>query len=351
MTPSVASTPEDQAQLEHHKYLEECYAMALRSAADYAFDFDLQTTQELQGHLHALEDKVVTGADVDTLRSIQASFRGELREYREKARLHVQRLRDDLAGAADAMTTFASTFVSTGSDAELHIMGEMKKLEETASGNDLNKIRTSIRHATEEISRSYEDLNKANGLVVAQLQHEIRLLHREIQTERRTAWTDRESGAWIKRKLDDKVEKLLESGDEFCVLVMLVSNLKTLEAQCGKTVVHSALNALVKRCYGTLGDDTMIARLGPSQFAAIIEVDTAAAQLMAREVSERLSSRYSVQNNGIAQNVAVKITCGIVSQPRDGDPEEFHRKFQQMTGIEHQVDDSTDEPSVQKQQA
>jgi GGDEF domain-containing protein len=329
---------EDHGKYKDHQYLAECYALALRSAGDYALDFNPPATQEFQLHLRALEERASAEPTPEVLRSVQASFRGELREYREKGRVYMERLRDDLDGAAEAMQTFAGNFVANGEDVQQRVRGEMSNLERVADAGDLAKIRRSVRAATQEVARSYEELNKANALVIAELQHEIRLLHREMDTERRVARTDAASGAWIKKKMDDRLDELMKTTEAFCVIVILVTNLKRLETQCSAVVVNTALQALVKRFYGILGEDSLVARLSGDQFAAVVEVDSSAAQIIAREVGERLSSRYSVQNNGIAQAIDLRVTCGLVGHAREGDPAEFRRKLQQMTGLVETVE-------------
>jgi GGDEF domain-containing protein len=332
-TSSGTAAAEEHGNHKDQTYLEECYALALRSAADYALDFDPPATQEFQRHVRALEERVSAESTPEGLRSLQASFRGELREFREKGRVYMGRLRDDLEGTAEAMQTFASSFAANGQDVQQRVRGEMSDLVKVADIGDLDKIRKSVRAATKEVARSYEEFNKANALVVAQLQHEIRLLHREMETERRVAWTDAASGAWTKRKIDDRLDELMKTPEAFCVIVILVTNLKRLETQCGTKLVNTALQALIKRFYGILGKDSLVARLSGDQFGAVLEVDSSAAQIIAREVGERLSSRYAVENNGITQNIELRVTCGIVGHAREGDSSEFRRKLQQMTGL------------------
>ncbi len=315
------------------RHLEECYALAIRSAADYALDFDNKTAlADFKKHVTALYLRVNGEQPVGELKSIQASFRGELRDYREKAQNYINNLKADLEGATAAMNTFATTFVTNGADAETKVRGQIRRLEAAAERDDLSELRECVLTATREITRSYDDLNRMNQLVVAELQHEIRLLHKEMESERRAAWSDPESGAWLKRKLDEKIEDLLGTQEAFSVIVIAIVNLKRLEAQCSKTVVHGALNAMVKRSIGVVGDDAMVARLCRDLFATVVELETTSAQAIATELSERLSSRYSVQENGIAQAISMRVFCSVVDRPRDGDAEDFRRRLDQMVG-------------------
>ena len=138
----------------------------------------------------------------------------------------------------------------------------------------------------------------------------------------------------------------MKTTEAFCVIVILVTNLKRMKAQYNAAMVDQALRALVKRFYGILGEESLIARLSQDQFAAVVEVDSATAQIMARQVGERLSSRYSVQNDGNAQNIDLSVNCGIVGRARDSDPAEFRRKLQQMTGISETAEIARREPGL-----
>jgi GGDEF domain-containing protein len=289
--------------------------------------------QEFQRHVRAMATRAATGLNAEDLKCLQASFRGELREYRDNGRAYVQRLRDDLEGAAEAMKNFANSFVANGEDGQKRVRAKVADLQEAADSGDLEKIRKSVRATAEEIERTYDELNKANTLTVAELQHEIRLLHREMEAERRAIWTDAASGAWVKKKLDDKVHELIKNSESFCVIVALVTNLKRLETGCGKNLTDGALQAMVKRFYGIVGEESLVARLSEDQFAAVIEVDLSAAQTIAKNANERLSSRYSVQQGGVAQSLELRVACGLVGHARGADPAEFRLKIQQMTGF------------------
>jgi GGDEF domain-containing protein len=331
-TPGEDLLSEEPGQYKDQK-CRDCYALALRSAAEYAVDLDTSSTQAFQRHVRALAERAAAEVTSDDLRTLQASFRGELREFRDAGRLYVQRLRDDLNGATEVMQTFATSLISNGDDVQQRVRNEMSNLEKAAESGDLERIRESVRTTVKEVIRSYEELNKTNALVTAELQHEIRLLHQNMEAERRLAWTDPTSGAWIKKKLDNRLDELTKTSEPFCVIVILVTNLKRLKTQCSAHMVHQALNALVKRFYGILGSESLIARLNEDHFAAVVEVDSAAAQIMARQVGARLSSRYSVQNDGNAESIDISVNCGIVARPRDSDPGEFTRKLRQMTGV------------------
>jgi GGDEF domain-containing protein len=337
-TDTAETSPESRLNHKDYKYLAECYALALHCSAEYAVDFDTSATAEFQQHVGALEERISAETTPEVLHLVQASFRGELRQFHEKGVAYLKWVRDEMEGFAEAMQTFAGNFIANGQDVQQRVRSEMTNLEKVADTGDLAKIRQSIHAASLEVTRSYEELTKTNALAIVELQHEIRILHREMDAERRAAWTDAASGAWIKRKIDDRVDELIANSEAFCVIVILVTNLKRLEKQCNPSVVNAGLQSLVKRFYGILGEDGMVARLSGDQFAAVLELDASAGQTIAREAGERLSSRYNAQNNGIAQSIDLRVTCGIVAHARGGDPNEFRRKLQQMTGDAETVD-------------
>src|SRR6266404_1375679 len=77
----------------------ECYLAAIQSAAQYAVELDRGITDPHKEYLTALAAGVVAGG-ADALKDSRATFRGLLRDYREKASQYLGQLRDELAGNA-----------------------------------------------------------------------------------------------------------------------------------------------------------------------------------------------------------------------------------------------------------
>ena len=310
--------------------LAKCYGLAIKSSAEYAVELDPNSTEYFRQRLQLLDTQCAQASAPEHYNAVQASLRGELRNYRDQAREQVSRMRKDLQNAAAAMKVFAETVTGSGADCELQLRQEVERLEALAGSDDIEQIRCGIESATGAIVRSYSQLRRSHQLVVTQLQDEIRTLHQAMDNERSRMDRDHVSGAWNRQKLNERIEQLLQRNDPFCVLLVSARNLRRLERQYSSAVITDALRTLVQQFDNILGGEAMIGRWSEDVFSAILDMDPSSAMALSAEINRKLSMSFPVWTSGVAQMLTLETSSGIVDRRRDSDPSKFYRKLEQM---------------------
>ena len=89
---------------------------AIRAAADYAIELDPANTVELRQNLERLREQLELATDPDHFEAVRASFRGELRLYRDRSAAWLERMSRELQNSAVAMRTLAGSLAANGSD-------------------------------------------------------------------------------------------------------------------------------------------------------------------------------------------------------------------------------------------
>jgi GGDEF domain-containing protein len=309
-----------------------CYLLGIRAAADYAIEFDPSHAAEFRKHLSALQHTLEHASGPEEFHTVQSSFRGELREYRDRARDWMETTRGDLTAAAEAMEVLAHGVASDGSDHAKALKADLEKLLAIADTNDPARTRAMIRSTAARIAQSSEGIRRETQLVVAQLHDEIRSLHREIDHERKALYTDPASGAWNRDKLTLRMTDLLNRGEGFCAVVLWIGNLKRLESTCSPSVMEGALRAMVKRLNGIIGSDAVAGRWAADEFLVLLDLEPATAVKLSSEIGPELSTRYSVQENGIAQHLTLRIVTAVADHTPGSNPDKFREKLQLLTG-------------------
>jgi GGDEF domain-containing protein len=309
------------------------YISALRAAADYAIELDPSQLAELRQNLDRIREQLESAAGAEDFQSIQASFRGELRLYRDRAAEFLERMSQELQASAAAMQSLAASLTSNGSDYEAALGAGLRSLATVQDSDDLSFIKQTTKTAAATIAESWEQLRRANTLVTAQLHDEIRTLHREIESERRALYTDAASGAWTREKLNLRIEDNLRGDEAFCLIMAQITNLKRLNASYSRTVIDAALKALVKRVHGIVGKDAMIARWSEDQFAVLLEVNPDHAMAVSSEISKDLSAYFSIQENGIARSLSRRVSTSVVGRPLNGDANYFREKLAMLDAV------------------
>jgi GGDEF domain-containing protein len=306
------------------------YAAAISAAAQYAVETDPEQAQEFRQHLQALAKLLQSPGTPEELQTIKVSLRGEFRDYQHVVHARLARLHQDVKAAAAAMQNFAEGMVSGGADHEKQLDEELQRLEIVAKSDDLGKIRGGIRAATGNIASSVERLRRGNQLIIAQLQDEIRILHQEVQAERRAQYTDRASGAWNRQKITERVEELFRQNEPFCFLVVRIHNLKQLDGKYSRNVIEGTLKAFLMRFHQILGEDAMIGRWSTEEFVGILEITPPEVVAVSSEIARKLSGNYSVQENGLSQTVGLQIMTGIIERREGVISDSFYRKVEQL---------------------
>ncbi len=309
----------------------DAYAHAIWSTSQYAVELDPGDLAAFRGHLNGLKQRVGSASAKDDWESLQASFRGELRDYRDQTADRIKQLRAEIVAAAEAMQTFADSVASSGADHLDDLEHALGELDGIASLKDLAAAQAVVASAREAIAVSVERMRKQHQMIVAQLRDELRLLHQQIETERKAAFLDRATGAWNAQKMGERVKELIEKDRPFCIILVCVRNLKRLERTHSRTVVEGGLKALLRRFHAQLGDDAMIGRTDETSFAAIVFAHPAEAIRISRDAAKRLAGSYSVQENGLAHSVALQVAAGVIDHAAGADGPSFEQKLVQMS--------------------
>lgn len=318
-------------ELDRLKVVSDCYELALRSVAQYAIEIDPRDLAEFRAHLQSIEESWQRAESADALHHVQACFRGELRDYRDRAQDQVSRLRSEMEAAATALSGFAKSISCNGAEHEDRLKHEIAVLNRLADYGSMDEVRRGIHAATAAIASSMEQIRRDNQMVIAQLKDEIRLLHREVEAGRRALLTDRSSGAWTREKMDEQISELLRQNQAFCLLLARVLNLRRLESRHSRTLVEGALKALIRRFQTLLGSDALVGRWSSSDFGAITDPRNGGAIALTREVTRKLSGNYVVQENGVSHEVVLEVTAVSIDQDAGAGGAAFAKKLEQLS--------------------
>lgn len=307
------------------------YGGAIRATAQYAIEINSLDAQLFRQHLEALEERLSAAVAPEHWEALQAGFRSELRAYRDKSAGQLGRMRAEIKAAADAMLIFADSVASNGLDHEQQLQEELGQLKSAIEDENLSQVRAVIGSAVGAIAASVSKMQSGHKLVIAQLRDEMRLLHKQIDAERRTLYTDRTTGLWNRQKLDSQITDRLENDQPFCMLLVRLCNLKQLETDYSRALIEGAIKALLQRLTALIGEETLLGRWNDENFAAILDMDLAEAVAISREATAKLSGTYLVLGNGAWQNVPLHAVAGVIDHAADGDGASFHHELLKMS--------------------
>lgn len=293
-------------------------ARCIQAAGQYCVELCHEDAERLRENLHWLADAAIHTQNRDTAEQLQADVRCELRAYRDRAQKEAEKLKDQVTQAITSMQGFISTVNSTGTDHEDALRREFTHLEKASETGDLSAIRAAIRQTIDAALKSCEEIRRSQEIVIAQLQDEIRNLHREVDQERRAALEDRATGLWNRAKLDVRIQDLIRLNEGFCVFLIGIRNYSSLTVQTPELLPETlrALAGRIRSLAGQNGEIGMAGRWSEDTFALIFNLPLNSAPATLPQFQTKLGGPYAIQHLGASHTVNLAVAVQAVERPK-----------------------------------
>ena len=164
----------------------DCYGLAIGAVAEHAVEVDAAQVAQFRSAMQSLREQVKPDITAEQLRQVQTSLSAELEAYSDKVYQRLQRLRDDVRAASQAVEVFAGNFSASGTDLDVEVKRDLQRLDKAARTAPLEELRGVIGGVSASIASSFERVKSSNQLAIAQLKDEIRVLHKEIEIARKS---------------------------------------------------------------------------------------------------------------------------------------------------------------------
>lgn len=326
---SLLKTGQEMERLEKFKKVAlECYGLAIASTEQNVIEVDLQRATQFRSELQALVSQLGEATSPEQLQNIQDLFRGELQEYRDSTHEQLRRLRKEMDAAVAALEEFAGNASARGDDHEKELKQALRTLDAAAASDRLETIKAAIRATSGDILSSFEQMQAKNQFAIAQLKDEIRLLHQKIQAGRRPALN---TETWKRQDVDQRISQMLSQNTPFCLVLIVLRNLKTLASRYSGGVVEEALESLEVRLRDALGGQSMLGRWTSNQFVAILNVSPSSAMALSRDAAQKLTEPYSFKHEGMPCTLVFQVAAGVVDHQAGSDVLKFQSKLASLS--------------------
>lgn len=308
----------------------DCYGLAIDAVEEHAIEVDSTQIAEFRSTMQSLRGKVKPDITAEQLRGVHASLTAELEAYSEKVHHRLQRLRDDVRAASQAVEVFAGNFAASGTDLDVEVKRELQRLDKAARTADIEELRGVIGAVSASILYNFERVKSSNQLAVAQLKDEIRVLHKEIEIARKSRSSGKSAPTPAQKEIFRQIDVFRQRNTPFSVIVVSVKNLSGLQSCYSKAAIESTLASLHARLKAALPGGSASSRWTDAQFAAIVTMAGTAAMTMSRDLAKQLSGSYVVQD-GAFQTVSLEANAGVIDCKAQADAASLQRRLEQLS--------------------
>jgi GGDEF domain-containing protein len=285
----------------------DCYLNAIQCMAQYAVEIAPAITGPHRQYLTALAAELASGEEAPLTES-RATLRGLLRDYRKQAALHLEGLKEELAGTARALQQIMGSLAQADSDHEEVLRGAVRSLRQVTDSPLAVVVRAVLQAAADKIEHGLEDLRNQHNLTVTQFQEEVRMLHRRIDALESAARIDGLTQLLSRGEIEQQTQTLPAG---CCLLMIRVAGLRMAELHYRPAVAEELAGAFASRLRNSLPAGTSTGRWGYEEFVAVITCGKAEALNMARQIASGLSGSYSCLHDGKAVRPSLQLSVGV----------------------------------------
>jgi len=308
----------------------DCYVAAIQDAAHYAIELEEATTGDYRRYLETLAAEV-SGANPANLSGSRGTFRGLLRDYRDKAAKFIGDLREELTGGARALEEILRSLSQSDGDHEVRLRTSIERLREISNSPAGAEVREAVLETSDSIGRSVEEMRKAHDLSIAQFQMEIHMLHKRIDGLEMAAMIDSLSKLFTRGEMEERIRTA--AAECYALLLIRAAGVRAAEVRFGAAVSGELAAAFGKRLRNCLPPDATLGRWGPEEFVAKVGIAKREAFTASKWVTENLSGAYSCLLEGKTVRPSLQVSVAVVDRDAGEPPQrtcariaEFFRK-------------------------
>ena len=315
-----------------HRAAAKAFAEAVSTSAEHVVEVNRHEAETFREQVLGLAGRLGKSTGAEDLSAAHTAFRGELRQYSEKASQQVRRLHEELAAAATAMQAFAQGVSTSSGEHETVLRREVGQLRQATGSEDIHHLREAVRQTLHTVTESYEGLKQAHNLVIAQLRDEIRVLQSELHRGRQKPVL--KEGFVEKRTFDKQVEDLLQQNRAFGVVLMGLPGQEHFYRKYPRDRVDTALAEL----------ETNLASLAqpgrPAAWCAGVYAVTAPRNLEPDQWRRKLTTCHIFQHEGLPRTLKIEPQLELVQHTPGESPALFFSRLshavEMVTGPQHE---------------
>jgi GGDEF domain-containing protein len=306
----------------------ECYLAAIQNIAHYAVELDAEITGPYVKYLAGLAAEV-QAAPSQALPESRSTLRGLLRDYRDKAAQFLGRLRQQLESTAKALQETVEALAQSDGDHSTRLRDTLKEVRAAAATPEGAPLRTILTAAVDSIEGDLAQMRREQQFTMAQLQTEVRILHRRVESLQNAAAMDQASKFSSRRSIEEYIESLPPSG--FMVLILKSHGLAQARAKYGASIADELVATFARRMRNCVPRDAVVGRWNEQDFVAVLPVFQGKGRADLQAVSDHLSMPYACMMAGKVVRISLEVSVEVLPAA-EGPPETMLRCVEKAFG-------------------
>ncbi|HUH61423.1 MAG TPA: GGDEF domain-containing protein [Terracidiphilus sp.] len=276
----------------------ECYRAVLLAMARSAAQVGAGFGADLETSLRGIEQRLAYEHSAEQLRQSEQIVEVHLQEWGTRSAEHFKAQAQVVKELFVALARTAESVGSRDQGFSSHYRELVGRLERIADLDDLAQIRSSIMKSATELKSSVDQLTRNHHQLVEQLQAEISTYEAKLRSAEPLAFKDELTGMANRRILEDRIRLNIENGQEFCIVMLDVNQLKQVNAKHGRAAGDDLLKQFAKELRMNTRASDLVGRWGGGEFIIVLAGDPQSTKVYVARLRDWVFGKYTVAEPG-----------------------------------------------------
>jgi diguanylate cyclase (GGDEF)-like protein len=294
-----------------------CYRAVLlvmgKSAAQVCPGFGV----DLETGLRGLEQRLAYEQSPQALNRTEQLVEVHLQEWADRSSEHFKAQAQVVKELFIALARTAESAGSRGQGFSSHYNELVGRLERIADLDDLTQIRSSLMKNVADLKVSIDEMTRNHRQLVDQLRTEVSTYEAKLKSAEPLAFKDELTGMANRRILEERIRLNIESGQEFSVVMLNLSQLQQVNQQHGRLAGDDLLKQFARELRLNTRSSDLVGRWGGGEFVIVLAGDAQAAKAYLERMQDWVFGKYTIQSGSKPFEIHVDASMGM-AQWRSG---------------------------------
>lgn len=275
--------------------LVESYRSALLAMGKSGAQACPAVSHDLQQNLTELENRLAGDITPPLVKETDKQLTDQLQQWGEQAAAHSTA---EAAEVKELLIVLAQTAASVGKRDQSYANNLNQftaRLRDISNVDDLTHIRTLLVQQATALKTYVDKMEQESKKLVTQLKTEISSYETKLKDAEDLASRDSLTGLPNRRNIEERIESRIMAGQEFCVVVVDVNELKKVNDIHGHLAGDNLLQQFAQELRSSFRSSDMVGRWGGDEFIVVAHGDAAAAQAQIERMRKWVFGDYTLR--------------------------------------------------------
>jgi diguanylate cyclase (GGDEF)-like protein len=288
-------------------------AEAYRSALDTMGNTGLQacsaTGPDLLRDLSLLADGLAKAVTLVLIQETKEQTQQHLESWGEQTAKYFEKRLSDVKEILLAFARAAESVAERDQRHAAQFSEFTRRLQGLAKLDDLPQLRAAVLRGAKELKSCVEQMEQDNRQSVASLQTQVATYQEKLEEAERRASRDPLTGLDNRLSVEEKVQRRIEGGHPFCVMVLDLNQFKNVNDNYGHEAGDDLLRQFAAELRSMSRATDIVGRWGGDEFIVVIDGPLAEAQSWSQRIQRWVLGGYTLR--GAAEDAKVTMSAAI----------------------------------------